>query len=298
VKELLLNYNVSTKPIIITHRGLEPESPRFTESSYEAFADHLSRGFGLEFDLQSTADGVIVISHDSDLSRITNGRDTRKIEDITSDDFLSIELNNGHTTTLSRLLNLIAEQQLEDVFSALHVKSTFQNKKDNLERLIREIKDSGISLQSFVLFDVTLGNATYLKEVLPGVQIAVSVSHPFDIERYNNSVGGTLYLLDTALQNSHLLTHVWLDEWDLVGTDGSRKSLYNEATFAKLRDKGLKICLVSPELHSSSPSLLGGESHEDASTLDRLINRVEDIISLEPDAVCTDYPNLVKDLLN
>lgn len=44
---------------IITHRGLEPDRPGFfSESSFEAFADQLARGFGgIEFDPNFTSDG-------------------------------------------------------------------------------------------------------------------------------------------------------------------------------------------------------------------------------------------------
>lgn len=58
---------------IITHRGLEPRNPKFPflESTKEAFFDHLSRGYGIEFDPNFTNDGVCFVFHDGTLKRAT-----------------------------------------------------------------------------------------------------------------------------------------------------------------------------------------------------------------------------------
>ena len=69
---------------IITHRGLEPDKPNFfPESSLEAFSDHLSRGFGIEFDPNWTRDNIVVW-HDELLKRASGESDTRKLKNITS----------------------------------------------------------------------------------------------------------------------------------------------------------------------------------------------------------------------
>ena len=66
------------KPIIFTHRGLEPSNKEsYPESSYEQFKDHIKKGYGIEFDICFVKDGIIIL-HDSDLTRITNGKDNRE----------------------------------------------------------------------------------------------------------------------------------------------------------------------------------------------------------------------------
>ena len=63
---------------VITHRGLEPQrKANYSESSLEAFEDHIKRGYAVEFDPNFTLDGIIV-HHDaaSELSL------QRRIEDI------------------------------------------------------------------------------------------------------------------------------------------------------------------------------------------------------------------------
>ncbi|MFF1875802.1 glycerophosphodiester phosphodiesterase, partial [Kitasatospora herbaricolor] len=61
-------------PRIIAHRGLALEAP---ENTLLAFLRALSAGAThLETDVHASADGVAVISHDPDLSRLV-GRDVR-----------------------------------------------------------------------------------------------------------------------------------------------------------------------------------------------------------------------------
>ncbi len=73
---------------ILTHRGLEPRNPnfRFLESTQEAFENHLSRGFGLEFDPNFSCDEVCFVFHDDTLNRATEGVDTRATTDVTWDE--------------------------------------------------------------------------------------------------------------------------------------------------------------------------------------------------------------------
>ena len=136
----------------------------------------------------------------------------------------------------------------------------------------------------------------YLKERNPKLHLASSVSHQYDIERYNGVVGGTLITIEEAIENKDLFDWVWLDEWDLTDKDGGVKSLYNKENFELLRKNNLKIALVTPELHATSPGLLGGESHQDAKDHQTLVKRLHEIITLKPDAICTDWPDLVTSL--
>ena len=60
-----------------------------------------------------------------------------------------------------------------------------------------------------------------------------------------------------------------------------------------MKDAGLSISLVTPELHATSPGLLGGEAHPDAQSRERFFERIGEIIALKPDWICTDYPEEV-----
>lgn len=62
---------VTTKPLLLGHRGAAGSSP---ENTMRAFQLALAQGAdGLETDVQRTSDGVLVLIHDDDLDRTTNG---------------------------------------------------------------------------------------------------------------------------------------------------------------------------------------------------------------------------------
>lgn len=279
---------------IITHRGLDPSKENyFMESSLEAFTDQLSRGFGLEFDLQVTKDDKIVVLHDADLTRISSGNDTRKINEITADEILAMEFNGCHITSLDTLLRLIDEKQVYDAISAIHLKYHCQSKK-YLNIIISCLEQA--SVEKFIIFDITVKTAKYLKEKNNKLNLAPSVAHPFDISRYNTATGGTLISIDEALCYSSLFNWVWLDEWDRTDISNGDKKFYIESTFQRFRGEGIKIALVTPELHSTSPKLRGGENHSDALNK-KLFPRIKEILKLNPDAICTDHPDHSKFLL-
>jgi glycerophosphoryl diester phosphodiesterase len=280
---------------IITHRGLDPsQKSYFKESSFEAFCDHLSRGFGLEFDLQFTKDNKIVISHEDTLKKISSGEDERRFEDLTLEEIVTMSFEDSHITSFEKLLEIIGEKQSPNTLSAIHLKHKNQT-IEKLEIILSYLKE--VDTSKYKLFDVTIEAAKYLKEKHSSIQLAPSVSHPFDIERYNDAVGGTLTTLEKAIENNKIFSWVWLDEWDLIDANNKIKKLYTEEVFEIIRSHGMKIALVTPELHATSPGLLGGESHQDAETREKLFARIQEILELKPDAVCTDYPDAIKNFI-
>ena len=279
---------------IITHRGLNASKDNyFVESSLEAFTDQLNKGFGLEFDIQITRDNGVVVIHDSDLKRISDGKDNRKISNISIDEILKMNFNGCHLTSFDQLLYLINKKQTDGAISAIHLKSSIQNKKQ-IDIILPYFRK--INTDKFIIFDVKIETAKYLKEKNKKLHLAPSVAHPHDIKRYNNFVGGTLMQIETALKNMDLFDWVWLDEWDKINKNGNIKKFYTKELFKKIRAKGLKIGLITPELHSSSPSLLGSEKHQDADDKKILFDRIREIIKLKPDIICTDYPNEIREM--
>ena len=179
--------------------------------------------------------------------------------------------------------------------SALHLKGKFQEPK-YLNILLSYLANAKEALNRMLIFDVKAETAKYFKTKLPELNLAPSVAHPYDIKRYNDAVKGTLLSIEEAITNKDLFSWVWLDEWDLADENSGAKKFYTPETFEALKKNGLKIALITPELHGISPGLLGGEAHPDA-VKERLFNRIQEIIDLGPDAFCTDYPEEVKELL-
>lgn len=281
---------------LLTHRGLNLEgSSDFTESTYESFDDQLRRGFGLEFDLNFTQDEQIVIFHDNGLSRITGMQDQRLFSEMSLAEIKKVKLANGRLCNLQELLQLI--QTGGHKVHALHLKGKFQDQK-YINILIGILKEYCGLYDRLIIFDTRIDTAVYMKEKIPPIKLAPSVAHTYDIERYNKAVDGTLLSINEAINNIKLFDWVWLDEWDRIDKDGGTKSLYTAEIFNLLRSYKINIALVTPELHATSPNLLGGESHGDAETTAKLRKRIEEIVHLKPDAICTDYPNLVKEIID
>ena len=279
------------KPAIITHRGLEPSKGNFySESSFEAFKNHLERGYGIEFDVNFTSDNKIVILHDKSLERVTEGRDRRLISQISSGELKEIRPNNGRLCFLPELMLLIKSGAVS--VCAMHLKGGFQDKK-HLDILLAELEGRKDLTGKFIIFDIKPETAVYIKNTIPELLLAPSVAHAWDIKRYSHVVSGTLLSVQEALQYKQLFEWVWLDEWDRRSGDAADKTLYNEKTFHLLKKVGYKITLVTPELHATSPGLLGGEAHPDAATKKKLLTRITEILKLKPDALCTDYPEEV-----
>lgn len=277
---------------VLTHRGLDPSrSPYFLESSFEAFEDQLKRGFGLEFDVQFTKDERIIVSHDQTLLRISDGTDKRRIDELTLSEILPLTFNDCRLASLQELLASISLYgSTPDQWFAVHVKHWWQS-EHYLDLLIAEL--AAIDYRHFFIFDVTPISARYLKRRNSRLQLGASLAHPFDIQRYNASVGGTLIDIDTVLAHKEFFNWAWLDEWDRAGENGGKKSFYVQKVFDALRKAEMRIGVVSPELHATSPSLLGGEQHEDAQNMQALERRWSEIVALRPDGICTDYPDRV-----
>ncbi|OGE16941.1 hypothetical protein A3F00_02870 [Candidatus Daviesbacteria bacterium RIFCSPHIGHO2_12_FULL_37_11] len=292
--------------IVFTHRGLEPSKPDFfPESSFEAFEDQLSRGFGIEFDPNFCKDGIVVW-HDPTLERFSLGKDLRALHDLTVEELHGMKSwNTSHTAegkipTFDEVMDLIRKS--ESTTNALHFKGKYQT-PDDLQTLIEHLKKNSDVLSRILIFDVKPETAKTLLEAFPEIALAPSVAHQHDVDRFNSVVAETLIETDEVVQ---MLKDgifgknpwVWLDEWDLTGENGGTKKLYTAEVFNKMRAAGAKIALVTPELHGTSPHLLGDEAHPDAPKGDTktLFKRIKEIIDLNPDGICTDYPEEAKEL--
>src|SRR3990167_4427441 len=181
--------------IVFTHRGLEPSKPDFfPESSFEAFENQLSRGFGIEFDPNFCKDGIVVW-HDPTLERFSGGEDLRTLHDLTVAELSAMKSwNKSHTTqgripAFDEIIELIRKS--ESTINALHFKGKYQNPEDT-KTLIQHLQNNSDVLSKILIFDVKPKTAETLLEVFPELQIAPSVAHQYDVSRYNSAVSETL----------------------------------------------------------------------------------------------------------
>ena len=278
---------------ILTHRWLEPGNLNFPffESSFEAFENQLSRGFWLEFDINFSKDWVAFAFHDQNLARISNWSDETSFSDLDFSEILRIQLlNNCHFAKIEEIFHLVSRYSKRNEFSALHVKARFQT-QPFLDALIKIFASHAWIADRVFLFDLTPAAARYIRNKLPKISLFASVAHRFDVARFSSCVGWTLLWLDEFLEYRSIYDWAWLDEWDRTDALWKTKIFYTAELFRTLRGHWFKIALVTPELHSSSPWLYGGESHQDCKDERLFLNRISEIASLGPDYVCTDYPS-------
>jgi glycerophosphoryl diester phosphodiesterase len=284
---------------ILTHRGIDiplgtSPSEVCGESTWEAFSSQVRSGYGLEFDIQPTKDGGFAISHDADLRRITKGCTTQKLSEISTKDIAKIQANGGRLCDLDELLDLLTYEATS--ISALHLKYQCQTPQildlfsGRLQPFMRRLEGK------LMVFDARPESAARLKEHIPELSIAASVSHPYDVERYGAVTGHTLLTADQAISHSSLYNWVWLDEWDRLDSKCSKKTLVTVELVQGLRSAGFKVAVVSPELHSTSPSLLGSESHEDAASVESLKFRLSSWGYMQLEVICTDHASAMGSL--
>lgn len=72
-----------------------------------AFACAMAEGAdGIELDVRTTRDGEVVVMHDPDLRRMTDGRDARQVATLTAAELATVELTGSHRApTLAHVLD-------------------------------------------------------------------------------------------------------------------------------------------------------------------------------------------------
>ncbi len=92
------------RPIVYGHRGAKAHVVENTIPSFERAID--DGADGIELDVRTTSDGVVVVMHDPDLKRLTGGRDPRLCSTVSAREFADIELNeDGRAPTLADVLD-------------------------------------------------------------------------------------------------------------------------------------------------------------------------------------------------
>lgn len=266
--------------IVLSHRGLDLERvDHLPENSLASFRWAMTRGLGVELDLQLTGDSELIVTHDMTSERWSKGKIVRPWRDLVRADYRQFESECGTLCSAREALELVNE--FPSVTLALHVKG--QNQNDLFVRtLAKALTPFHQAYSRLLVFDLKVAPAGLLRKACPGIGLAPSVAHVFDVQRFQSIAQGTLFSPVEILGQEGPYNWVWLDEWDRRAVDGKTKALYEE-TAATFLSHGFKVAVISPELHR-------GEKHQDAENLQTLEKRWLEILKLEVNAVCTDYP--------
>jgi glycerophosphoryl diester phosphodiesterase len=90
------------------HRGLHDASAGVIENTGPAFAAAVAAGYGIETDLQISADGEAMVHHDDALGRLTEG--TARLSELSAADIKAVRFkaSSAHILTLGELCDLVA----------------------------------------------------------------------------------------------------------------------------------------------------------------------------------------------
>jgi glycerophosphoryl diester phosphodiesterase len=92
----------------VAHRGLHDAQKGIIENTPSAFAAAIAGGYGIECDLQISADGEAIVHHDDELGRLTEG--TGQLDTMTATELKRIpfKATADHMITLGELCALVA----------------------------------------------------------------------------------------------------------------------------------------------------------------------------------------------
>ncbi len=102
----------SDRPLIIGHRGASAYAPENTLAAFELAAD--LGADGVELDVQLSRDGRLVIIHDFDVARTTNGQG--KVTDLTAAELQAFDIDQGQKIpTLDDLFEVMGPRLLYNI---------------------------------------------------------------------------------------------------------------------------------------------------------------------------------------
>lgn len=124
---------------IWAHRGA---SRAQAENTMAAFTEARNQGAdGLEIDVQRTADGVLVVFHDEDLSRMTG--DNRQLKELRWEELQTLSVQGQHSIPpLSEVLSFCKSHALRlniELKNSIHLYPGME------EEVVRAVKEAGLS---------------------------------------------------------------------------------------------------------------------------------------------------------
>ncbi|MEY3966688.1 MAG: hypothetical protein RLZ96_214 [Actinomycetota bacterium] len=170
----VLSYFQTERPHLLAHRGLSQHSPIIDENSLEAFAQALQHGAThIESDVHATSDGVALLFHDDDLSRVAGL--PMKIAELSYQEVSQLRLTNGSAIpTLEEALIRFPDVKLNlDVKSKGAVSPTAEviNRLNAHDRVLVSSFSSRRRLSTLRLLEQPVATSASMKEV---IQLLVS----------------------------------------------------------------------------------------------------------------------------
>lgn len=173
---VFVSHSQAADPIPIAHRGLLRDAP---ENTLPAFATCLELGMGFELDVRTTKDGHLVVLHDDNVERTTDGP-ARSVRDMTLEELKRLDAGSRfgvafareRIPTLEETLALVARRNRGRTIIALNVKHVTREGEAELVALVEKYK---LLAESFA-FDQSDEMSRRLKKLNPAFRIGQNVN--------------------------------------------------------------------------------------------------------------------------
>ena len=213
------------EPILIAHRGLLQHAP---ENTLPAFASCLELGIGIELDIRTTQDGVLVVIHDDDVKRTTDGP-ARLIREMTMNEVRELDAGSWfgeafsgvRVPTLKETLELVSQRKRDSTIIALNVKDlTFEGES----KLVALVEKYDLLDQAFA-FDQSDEVSRRLKEINPAFRIGQNVNRADIGARLSEGILDCFLLTSVPEANEvdHLHSHKKQVLFNYAGVGKSRR---------------------------------------------------------------------------
>lgn len=158
----------------IAHRGLHDASAGVIENTAGAFAAAIAGGYGIECDLQISADSEAMVHHDDALGRLTEG--SGRLAALSASEIKAVRFKSSAERILT--LGELCEQVASRVALVLELKSHFDGDLRLVSRAVQVLAGYGgpVALMSF-----DPGLLAALRKLAPGLPCGIVAEGRFAI---------------------------------------------------------------------------------------------------------------------
>ena len=259
-----LEYVMDSPTLVIAHRGYFTDSD---ENTLSAFQSAIELGVDyVELDVQQTADGVVIVNHDSTFRRVFGS--SRKVWEATYDEVRALSApNSGECPpTLYEVLTLCDPQ----ANLLIELKSNGHN--PNLAQAVYDILDEYQCLDRCIIQSTSYRMLSDFKALAPDVRCGYILS--FALGQYASLPAADFFSIDASFINEDVVTAI-----HRTGKDLYAWTVNDEALMRKMQSLGVDG-IITDDAPLAKATLLSLNS----SPLDELITgQLEEVLSSPED---------------
>jgi glycerophosphoryl diester phosphodiesterase len=197
---------LSARPI--AHRGLHDAARGIVENTPSSVAAAVAAGYGIEVDLQITADGEAMVHHDGALGRLTDGQGDLAAMSAAELKRVPYKATADRMMTLGELCDLVGGRAT----LVLELKSRFDGDQRVVARTA-EVVEAYAGPVAAMSFDPACIQA--LRAIAPGLPRGIVAEHCYDHAEWNDLPPGQkrvmAYLLHAPRSRPHFIAYAVRD---------------------------------------------------------------------------------------